>query len=91
MNYTVAWPDAIINELARQYVLARHAGFRTAFTQAVHRAEQRLSDDPFKDTESRGATSRVLIEPPVTVYYRIEPDRRQVTIIDVLFARPRGH
>jgi hypothetical protein len=90
MNFSLVWPDAMINELARQYVLARHAGFGTALAQAIHRADQQLSEDPLKDTESRGATSRILIEPPVTLYFRIEPDRPQVTILDVLFARPRG-
>jgi hypothetical protein len=75
MNFEVVWPDAMINSLARQYVRARLAGFGSAFTLAIHRAEQRLADDPFTDTESRDSTYRLIIEPPVTLYYRIESDR----------------
>jgi hypothetical protein len=90
MNFEVVWPDAMINSLARQYVRARHAGFGSAFAQAIHRAEHRLANDPISDTESRDSTYRVIIEPPVTLYYRIESGRSQVTIIGVYFAAPRG-
>jgi hypothetical protein len=89
MNFSVVWPDAMINSLAPQYVRARHSGFGSAFAQAIHRAEQRLANDPISNTESRDSTYRVIIEPPVTLYYRIDSDRSQVTIIGVYFAEPR--
>lgn len=89
MNFTVIWPEAMINELARQYLRAYRAGSGTAFTEAVDRVEGRLASDPFADTESRGSDIRVIIETPVTVYFRVEAGQARVTIIDLLFARPR--
>jgi hypothetical protein len=89
MNDAVIWPDAMINALALQYVEARSAGFGTAFTRAIQRIEERLSSDPLEDTESRGEGIRVIFESPATVYFRIENDGYHVTILHLLFVRPR--
>ena len=91
MNWPLIWPDKLLNELARQYVRATSAGLGTAFTLALNRLEARLTTDPLTDTESRGGDVRVIMDAPVTLYYRIEsaPPPR-VTVLGVRFARPRG-
>ena len=90
MNYTVIYPDAMIDELTRQYVLAYAAGFGTAFTEAIHRIDTRLADDPLEDTESRAGNLRVAIESPIAVYFRIESGAPRVTILGIRFTRPRA-
>lgn len=89
MNWTLIWPDNLLNELARQYVRAKFAGQGTAFTHAVHRLETRLCTDPFADTESRGGNVRVIFEAPVTVYFRVDRAQSRVTVHGIIFTRPR--
>lgn len=48
MNWSLVRPDRMLNELARQYVRAKHAGLGTAFAQALNRLKGRLATDPSK-------------------------------------------
>ena len=58
------------------------------FERAVLRANRLLTDDPENAGESRSGSDRVLIVPPLTVWYRVRPGPRAV-VFNVRSARPR--
>ncbi len=81
------WDDASSDALADIWVVATPAE-RDEIERAVLRANRLLAGDPENEGESRGGNARVLIVPPLTVWYRVQPGP-QAVVFGVRHARPR--
>jgi plasmid stabilization system protein ParE len=66
------WADAASDDLADIWVAATPDD-RDEIERAVLRANRLLTDDPENEGESRPGNARVLIVPPLTVWYRVRP------------------
>jgi hypothetical protein len=80
MNYTVVWSTVAQNDLAQLWVTAPD---RAAVTAAANRIDQLLRRDPHAQGESRFESSRILVEPPLAVYFRIDDPDCLVEVTDV--------
>lgn len=65
------WTDEARDELADIWVAAT-VEERTEIERAVLRADRLIVADPTGAGESRGGNARVVIVPPLTVWYRVE-------------------
>lgn len=86
MRFRLVWPRAIQKELADESLRARAHGFADAFTNAVHRLEIRLADEPLETSESRGASDRIAIEWRVVFWFRLDESNRAVVITGIGYA-----
>jgi hypothetical protein len=77
MNYTVIWDPDAEQELARIWMSAPDPA---AVTVAAHRIDQSLGRDPGGSGESRDEPLRILLVPPLGVYYEVDEDRRVVEV-----------
>ncbi|MGE5193676.1 MAG: type II toxin-antitoxin system RelE/ParE family toxin [Deltaproteobacteria bacterium] len=80
MKYTVVWKPAAENELAAIWNIASD---RAAATAAADAIEKSLRTDPVLRRETSTRTTRVIIEAPLIVKYRIFDDDRLVRILTV--------
>jgi hypothetical protein len=73
MRYTVGWKPSAEQELARLWMNAPDRG---AVESAANRIDALLGSDPDAYGESRSGRTRILIAPPLAVFYEVsEPDR----------------
>ncbi len=80
MIYTVLWTRNAEQKLAAIWLAASD---RAAVTAAAHRIDQLLRNDPDQQGESRDQGRRVLVDPPLGVMFRVQPDDRQVYVLSV--------
>ncbi len=80
MTWTVVWRPSTTNDLTTTWLTAPD---RTAITQAAHRIDSQLRNDPLNVGESRSGNERVLFEPPLAVNYEVSEDDRLVTVTGV--------
>jgi plasmid stabilization system protein ParE len=77
MSYTVVWERAAEQKLADIWVAAAD---RAAVTQAANTIDARLRKDPNTAGESRQGVTRILVEPPLAVYFDVSDPDRLVTV-----------
>jgi len=87
--FLVEWLQSVLDELARLWTEADSA-LRKAITAASHEIDQRLQRDPHNEGESRSMGRRIMFVAPLAVTFRIEPDGKTITIVDVRLFRPRS-
>lgn len=87
--YRVRWEGKALIALAALWVSANSAE-RKAITAASHQVDQRLRRDPENEGESRPKGRRIMFEAPLAVVFRIEPDGRTVSVLQVRMFRKRG-
>jgi mRNA-degrading endonuclease RelE of RelBE toxin-antitoxin system len=80
MNYAVIWTKKAADQLAQAWIDATD---RTAVQRASNRIDTMLAMDPRAHGESRRGNDRLLHEPPLAVYYRIDDSDRKVFVISV--------
>jgi plasmid stabilization system protein ParE len=80
MNYRVAWKRTARDMLAEVWL---NAPDRNAVTRAANRIDLLLASDPLGHGESRSGGNRVLIVPPLTVYYRVDEAANKVIVLQV--------
>jgi hypothetical protein len=85
----VEWLQAALDELAEIWMHADPAA-RREITTAAHILDQELSDDPFRQSESRDDGVRVMFVYPLAVLIEVDPQRGIVWIIHVWRFRRRG-
>jgi hypothetical protein len=86
MRYTVIWKPLAERALAECYVNALEHGdhaLAASITNAVAGIDTTLLKNPESVGESRSEGKRVLIEPPLTVTFRIREADRQVWVLTV--------
>jgi mRNA-degrading endonuclease RelE of RelBE toxin-antitoxin system len=79
MKWTVLWHPEASDKLAEVWL---HADNRRAVTQSTHRIELALHED----ADKKGVDfygDRLLVEPPLSVVYRVSAPDRTVMILDV--------
>ena len=73
MKYTVVWRPSAERKLAELWIKARG---RQGITNAADTIDAMLSRRPLDVGKSRSGRSRILVVPPLCVYYEVyEPDR----------------
>jgi hypothetical protein len=78
--YFVVWvPDALRELMA----LATAARDPDVIDRAAMRIDQKLATDPKGESESRDQDRRVLVEPPLVVFFSMDPARRAVIVLSV--------
>lgn len=82
MKYTVIWAKQAEAQLASDW-LSSTGDARAAITQACRILDTSLKNTPDALGESRLGNLRIAIERPLTILFRISPDDRVVTVLDV--------
>ena len=77
MTYTVVWRAAAEEKLAAIWA---EADDRRLATNAVNSIDSMLRADPLDAGESRVGNIRILMVPPLSVYYDVHEDDRLVAI-----------
>ena len=77
MNYMVLWTSSAEGLLAQIWMDATD---RDAVTAASNSIDAKLREDPVHAGESRRRKARILIVPPLAVYFRVNPGDRQVLV-----------
>lgn len=86
--YTVEWLQSALNELTRLWLSASPLS-RHEVTRVTNAIDRRLSTDPYGgDSESRDAGTRILIQRPLAVTFRVEADGQTITVMHVWAIRP---
>lgn len=81
MSYRVFWRERDRNNLDVFQFLARELGRPVnAIPAAIEEIEARLASDPSAAGESRTENERVLVVPPLTVFFEVFEDQRIVLI-----------
>ncbi len=81
MSYRVYWRDRVRHDLNVFQFLARELGRPVnAIPASVEEIEARLAANPSTVGESRDGAERVLVVPPLTVYFEVFEDQRVVLI-----------
>jgi plasmid stabilization system protein ParE len=80
MNFSVVWTRRAENELAAIWLTASD---RNAVTQAAHRLDQRLANDPLNEGESRHANYRIAFENPLGILFEVDEDINTVWVLQV--------
>jgi hypothetical protein len=86
--YFVHWLQSALDELSAMWVQA-DSELRKAITDASHRVEFILRNDPLDEGESRHGTSRITFVPPLAVTFQIESDGISVTVLHVCLFKKR--
>ena len=81
MNFLVVWAELAKAQLAR---LLSDPELQMDVIRAFYRVEAILGYFPDQVGESRGANKRIVIEAPLTVYYRIDRANKLVRVLRVL-------
>jgi hypothetical protein len=82
MKWTVIYRPDAANELARIWLDAID---RQAIANAANSIDRQLAMAPLVVGESREGNSRILFESPLTVFYDVDEQDRQVTVWAVLY------
>lgn len=77
MRCSVEWSASAERSLAD---LWNNAADRAAVAAAADSIDQVLTHDPESKGESRGGVKRVLVVPPLAVYFKADPASRVVTV-----------
>jgi mRNA-degrading endonuclease RelE of RelBE toxin-antitoxin system len=80
MNYAVIWTKKAIDQLAQAWI---DAADRTAVQRATNRIDSMLAMQPRAHGESRRGNDRLLYQPPLAVYYRVDDSDRKVFVLSV--------
>jgi plasmid stabilization system protein ParE len=80
MRFTVIWQPPAQGRLAEIWI---NTDDRQAVTAASHRIDQLLKTDPQMRGESRSRNNRVLVVPPLAVYYDVNEEDRTVHVLTV--------
>ena len=80
MNYAVIWTKRAIDQLAQAWI---DTSDRPAVQRASNRIDAMLAMQPWAHGESRLGNDRLLFEPPLAVYFRIDDADRKVFVISV--------
>ncbi len=80
MKYTVVWSKAAEEKLANLWLDDEQ---REQITRATNEIDQRLQQDPQNEGESRENDRRVLIVPPLAVYFRVSVADRVVQVLTI--------
>ncbi len=80
MKYTVVWKPDAENDLAS---LWNGSSEREAIASAADQIDARLSRDPQHQGESRHGSIRILIVPPLAVYFKVSPQDLLVQVASV--------
>jgi plasmid stabilization system protein ParE len=75
--YRVRWTRKASNQLAAIWT---NAADQNAITVASHRIDQALASDPENQGEDRPNNRRVMFEPPLLVFYRIDNSNNTVIV-----------
>ncbi len=80
MNYTVAWSRDAINQLTLVWLAAAN---RNAVTQAAHRLEEALAQQPYIGRRRNSSVNRTVTDSPLGIDFEIIEDDKKVRIIRV--------
>jgi hypothetical protein len=89
MNFRVLWPQRVMRELTRAYLVAREAGEADAVTTSMAEVDAHLSANPTTAGESRDGAERILVIRPVVVEYEVFEDERVVVLTAARYFRRR--
>ena len=70
-RFRVRWEQKALDELSRLWIQA-DTDTRNAVTQAAHKIDHRLEEDPHSEGESRPGHRRISFEPPLAITFRID-------------------
>jgi hypothetical protein len=79
MKYTVTWNPSVKNDLAHIWITATN---RQAVADAADRIDRRLMHDPERQGEDFYG-DQLLVENPLGIVFAVNPDDRQVRVIQV--------
>ena len=85
----VRWEETVLDILDNLWLQA-DSPVRKRITAATHKIDQILQVNAVDARESRDADRRIHFEPPLGVVYRMEPDGKTVSVVDVWLIRPRS-
>jgi hypothetical protein len=77
MSFTVVWRPLVEQDLATLWM---NAPDRNAVAAAADAIDATLRRDPLGQGESRGGSTRILIAPPLAVYYDVSEADRRVSV-----------
>lgn len=80
MKWTVVWQPAALDLLAE---LWNTGPDRSEVAEASDRIDRLLKRDPHSQGEKEEDNARILVEPPLVVYFEISDDDRLVSVFDV--------
>jgi mRNA-degrading endonuclease RelE of RelBE toxin-antitoxin system len=80
MSYRIGWRRRAKEQLAAVWL---NSSNRNKVTAAAHRIETLLRNGPLTAAESRAGDFRVIAEGPISVLYKIDPQRNRVIVISV--------
>jgi hypothetical protein len=86
MSYTVSWEPSAEQELAALWMSDPTPN---AVTAAPHRIDERLARDPAAVGESRAGSVRIHFEYPLGIFFRVNEQRRLVSVYHVWRMRRR--
>ncbi len=87
--FTVRWEGQALNELTDLWTRA-DARLRRAITEASHRIDQQLRDDPENQGESRSLGCRIFFVSPLGATFRVERYGSVVSVLHIWRFRQRG-
>jgi hypothetical protein len=80
MSWTVTYRPSARDELTEVWL---NSPDRFAVTAAANKIDQLLRSDPLSCGESRDNSKRVLLVPPLTVFYDVIPDDQMVIVWNI--------
>jgi hypothetical protein len=86
--FEVRWSDVALNSLAALWTEAR-SELREQITRATDQTDTHLQSDPIAQSESRPDNRRIIFNFPLGVIFRIEPDGRPASVLQVWLFRRR--
>ena len=84
MTYTVIWSPPADARLAELWLAGAD---RAEITRASHEIDSALRGDPYGAGESRGGGNRIILRPPLGVFYYVNESDRQVVVWAVWHCR----
>jgi hypothetical protein len=84
--WAVVWLQSADNELAAAWLQA-DAATRQAITAASHVIDERMSQNPLTEGESRDENTRVTFEGPLVVRFQVEPAASVAVVVQVRVRR----
>ncbi|HBI44378.1 MAG TPA: hypothetical protein DDY78_16225 [Planctomycetales bacterium] len=87
--FRVRWEKSALDELTSLWLKSESA-LRHMINAAVNQIEQLLRTNPLRRGESRGEGRRILFAAPLGITFRVEKDRRTVSVSRVWLYRVRG-
>jgi len=80
VNYTVAWSEDALNQLTTVWLAAVN---QLAVTQAAHRLEEALVQQPYIGRRRNSSVNRAAADVPLGIDFEIIEDDKKVRIIRV--------